>query len=561
MNKKRLEALKAPLKKGKGFSIDQHSEEDAKIYNELGGQLEKGRKPEAEGTIKVFNGKHYRKEGGKWKYISKKKKIEREDIPEPKTEKEIPAYVNQWWKVSPMGRVIYKTKKEAIKQLTILFREQQSEKSKKEPILKLYKVQILSPTEFMKARALAVGTIQTWKGKKYRKVAAGKWESFKSPGRGKEAFKTYKGVHYFKDEAAAKKWAGEHGWPTDRIVGYERGFAIQAGASGNYAGPGEKPKAWKGTAKGVLKKDDPNKPGFSSEKLGADPDAPVGSIHKWGGHEFVKLSSGRWIEHTASVKRLRKKGTVKQPWEMSKYEYAKMRAPELLPQVRATGLHGGGGRTILSAARKKAFDIADMEWDVSMSEAKKAGKIPKAMGWQQTKAEIEAKGLPAKDYITGGAHKRFIQSALKQELPVPSEVLADYPDIEKQFRGKSMKHKLVIGQSQEDEILALLKALPTIVRIKPEPRKSNRKIPSSVKSYVKKVEAAFEVINQAVADLVESKGLEGNVNVLKFYKDFKEEFQWKVNDAINYPNTNMDSPVEAESPKDESKVKIEKIGR
>ena len=54
--------------------------------------------------------------------------------------------------------------------------------------------------------------------------------------------KTVKGVFYFKSEKEAKAWAEDNGWPTDRIVQYDRGYAIQSGKSGNYAGPGVTPK-------------------------------------------------------------------------------------------------------------------------------------------------------------------------------------------------------------------------------------------------------------------------------------------------------------------------------
>jgi len=64
-------------------------------------------------------------------------------------------------------------------------------------------------------------------------------------------YKTHKGVYYFLTPAEAVRWGWGHGWPTTepegRIVEYQRGYAIQAGPSGNYAGPGETPRPWKGT--------------------------------------------------------------------------------------------------------------------------------------------------------------------------------------------------------------------------------------------------------------------------------------------------------------------------
>jgi hypothetical protein len=58
--------------------------------------------------------------------------------------------------------------------------------------------------------------------------------------------KTHKGIYYFPTADAAREYAAANGWP-DRIVEYTRGYAIQAGPSGNYAGPaGDPPKQWEG---------------------------------------------------------------------------------------------------------------------------------------------------------------------------------------------------------------------------------------------------------------------------------------------------------------------------
>ncbi len=66
----------------------------------------------------------------------------------------------------------------------------------------------------------------------------------------KAAPKTVRGIYYFKTRELAKAWAEENGWPTDRIIDYEKGLAVQSGASGNYAGPGKKPAEWRGTEPG-----------------------------------------------------------------------------------------------------------------------------------------------------------------------------------------------------------------------------------------------------------------------------------------------------------------------
>jgi len=52
---------------------------------------------------------------------------------------------------------------------------------------------------------------------------------------------SYKGVFYFAEYKAAHSWAVNNQWPTDRIIPYELGYAVQACESGRYAGPNEPP--------------------------------------------------------------------------------------------------------------------------------------------------------------------------------------------------------------------------------------------------------------------------------------------------------------------------------
>lgn len=74
---------------------------------------------------------------------------------------------------------------------------------------------------------------------KHDQSIPGKKEAGEKPPKGA---KVSKGIYYFKDYKVAEEWAKGNGWPTDRILHYQKGYAIQSGRSGNYAGPGEKPK-------------------------------------------------------------------------------------------------------------------------------------------------------------------------------------------------------------------------------------------------------------------------------------------------------------------------------
>ena len=56
--------------------------------------------------------------------------------------------------------------------------------------------------------------------------------------------KTYKGVYYFPDNRtkqtgrrAAHYYAVKHGWPTNRIISFSYGHAIQLRSGGPYVGP------------------------------------------------------------------------------------------------------------------------------------------------------------------------------------------------------------------------------------------------------------------------------------------------------------------------------------
>lgn len=68
----------------------------------------------------------------------------------------------------------------------------------------------------------------------------------------REQIKTRKGIYYFPTFQTAREWAQENGWPTDRIIAYQVGWAVQSGESGNYAGPGEVPTPFRGGGKARL---------------------------------------------------------------------------------------------------------------------------------------------------------------------------------------------------------------------------------------------------------------------------------------------------------------------
>ena len=51
--------------------------------------------------------------------------------------------------------------------------------------------------------------------------------------------KTYKDIFYFPTFDTARQYANRFGYPTDRIIAYTRGWAIQLRVSGPYVGPNQ----------------------------------------------------------------------------------------------------------------------------------------------------------------------------------------------------------------------------------------------------------------------------------------------------------------------------------
>lgn len=49
--------------------------------------------------------------------------------------------------------------------------------------------------------------------------------------------RTSKGIYYFKFYQDARDYALKHNWPSDRIIPYIKGWAIQLYRSGPYVGP------------------------------------------------------------------------------------------------------------------------------------------------------------------------------------------------------------------------------------------------------------------------------------------------------------------------------------
>ena len=85
----------------------------------------------------------------------------------------------------------------------------------------------------------------------------------------------------------------------------------------------------------------------------------------------------------------------------------------------------------------------------------------------------------------------------------------------------------------------LQKSIPTVGSKPKKVEKKKKEVSKEVKAFKQKVETAFETINEVVKDLVDlcGKKPENCAEMLSEYRKFKSSFEWKLNDAINYPGS------------------------
>lgn len=96
--------------------------------------------------------------------------------------------------------------------------------------------------------------------------------------------------------------------------------------------------------------------------------------------------------------------------------------------------------------------------------------------------------------------------------------------------------KSTVGMTDSGKLLQ--KTIPTIDKTK-EPvrqlKEIKKKIPKEVTAFKKKIEDAFNVIDETIKDLTEqySGKIENLGDMLKDYQSFKNNFRYKINDIIN----------------------------
>jgi len=87
-----------------------------------------------------------------------------------------------------------------------------------------------------------------------------------------------------------------------------------------------------------------------------------------------------------------------------------------------------------------------------------------------------------------------------------------------------------------------------------------KEIPAEVIAFKKKVEEIFIELNSIIKDITTSyENPEKCADLLKYYKDFKQEFTWKINDIINYPKSNNEIREVEEGDYEKSRINTNKI--
>lgn len=265
--------------------------------------------------------------------------------------------------------------------------------------------------------------------------------------------KTRKGIYYFPDRETARTWAEENGWPANRIIEYEKGFAVQSGPSGNYAGPGETPREFEGTEKKAeppaeAKAKEPAKP--PEQKKPAEKE-PLGSIEYV---EAKKQAGGKYKLFYRGTRNEVFPGEVFASANEARNYFKAMKAKEEETKKEAKDEEAEAGKPGQAPEEaKKAVQAEGKEGE------EEVGKEP----WQMTRTEhllsiglIEVKNLSDEQLKKAGISKekakgisnfavnaetlevvgdgyddnyQDVKDAVKAGKPVPDEVLKDYPEL------------------------------------------------------------------------------------------------------------------------------------
>ncbi len=115
------------------------------------------------------------------------------------------------------------------------------------------------------------------------------------------------------------------------------------------------------------------------------------------------------------------------------------------------------------------------------------------------------------------------------------------------FKSKGLNET---GKIQDND---LIKAIPTMEKTTKKILRESKDVPKGFEKFKASTERLFSEIDSMVKEIIDgSKSPEYCANLLKHWADFKQEFQYKINDKIK----GYDNELEGPSDYDKKRIKI-----
>jgi len=81
----------------------------------------------------------------------------------------------------------------------------------------------------------------------------------------------------------------------------------------------------------------------------------------------------------------------------------------------------------------------------------------------------------------------------------------------------------------------LQKAIPTMESVTKKVMQQKKQMPKGFDKFKKEVEDCFKLLDDICKEIAGKLKPENTGELLKRYKDFKQEFKWRINDFMQYP--------------------------
>ena len=102
----------------------------------------------------------------------------------------------------------------------------------------------------------------------------------------------------------------------------------------------------------------------------------------------------------------------------------------------------------------------------------------------------------------------------------------------------------------------LIKAIPTIQKKMKKIVKEQKEMPKEFIKFKKQVQDAFALIDGIVKEMSQKCKIERIANMIKNYSEFKNDFQWKLNDLIMNPRAMEEDNMMKEDESEYNKNRI-----